>query len=94
MLRCLAVAIPTLAAPATTSDAANNVSIFVLKDNICIFRKPQSVTRMEGLTLGTLKLVKSHSLGFAVGVLGIEVARQLEVRDATAMSGTNSTRAR
>jgi hypothetical protein len=93
-LRCFAVAIPTLAAPAATSDAANNVRIFALRDNICIFKKPQSVTRMEALPLGTLKLRKSHLLGFAVGVCGIDVARQLEVRDATAMSGTNSTRAR
>jgi hypothetical protein len=92
MLCCFAVAIPTLAIPAATSDAANNVSIFTLRDNICIFKKPQSVTRMEVLPLATLKLGKSHSLGFVVGVCGIEVARQLEVRDATAMSETNSTR--
>jgi hypothetical protein len=48
---------------------------------------------MEALPLGTMKLRKSHLLGFVVAVYGIEVARQLEVRDATAMSGTNSTRA-
>jgi hypothetical protein len=65
-----------------------------MDDNIYIFKKPQSVTRMEALPLGTVKLRKSHSLGFAVGVCGIEVARELEVWAATTMSVTNNTRTR
>jgi hypothetical protein len=72
------MAIQTLTVPAATSDAANNVSIFALRHNISIFKKPQLVTIMEALPFGTLRLKKSHSMGLVVGVRRIEVARQWE----------------
>jgi hypothetical protein len=86
------VAVQTLAAPAATSAAASTVSIFRTEAQHINFQEAACSDNNGSIASWDVEAEESLSLGFVVGDRKIEVARQWEVRDATAMSGTNNTR--
>jgi hypothetical protein len=88
------VAVQTLAAPAATSDASNNASIFRTQAKHMNFQEAAVIYSDGSIASWDVEAKRSHSLSLVVSACRIEVARQWEVWDAIAMSVTNNTRTR